>query len=98
LSDALREVSLDLQQFSAPKATTQGIEQTWICCDKSGQLFSFTTLEVNDKNIFGLKNGAVYLQLGPREKSAPKRARKEVSDAFTRFENALIKLGAERMP
>lgn len=97
LSGALEKASLDVQRFSRPQGTAQGIEQVWICCDKSGQLFSFSTLEVSDKNDFDLKVGVVYLEVGPPEKNAPKSKRKDISDAFKRFEHALLALGAQPM-
>jgi hypothetical protein len=97
LNDAVQGASLKVQQLGVPKTTEQGVEQLWICSDKSGQLFSFSTLEVNDKNVLGLRSGVVYLELGPREKSALKRTRKDVSAAFARFEHALVALGAQRL-
>jgi hypothetical protein len=97
LSDVMQEVSLDLQRFGPPKTTAQGNEQVWKCSDKGGEVFSFTTLEVTDQNVFGLKSGSVYLELGPREKGARKRPRKELVAAFNQFDHALNKLGARRM-
>src|SRR6266498_2169909 len=97
LSEAMKGSSLDVQPFGLPKANIQGAEQVWKCRDESGELFSFTTLEVNDKNVFGLNTGAVYLELGPREKGTRKRTRKEVSEALNRFERALDALGAQKI-
>src|SRR5437899_3363135 len=94
LSEAMRAVSLDVQQIGLPKTITEGIEQQWRCGDESGDLFIFGTCEVNENNAVGLKSGAVHLAIGP---PAQKRARKDVSEAFNRFERALISLGAERM-
>src|SRR5882762_1261592 len=95
LIPALQKVSFEVQRFSPPKTTAHGVEEVWLCCDAAGQLFSFSILEVNDQNTFGLKIGVVYLELGPHEKGARKRTRKEVSDAFKRFEHALIALGGK---
>jgi hypothetical protein len=70
LKSALQKESLELQRFSPPRAISQGIEEVWMCCDESGQLFSIQTIEVNDKNAFGLEKGAVAMIIGPHEKSA----------------------------
>jgi hypothetical protein len=93
----LEKLQLRIQPHGTVKDTREGAEQTWLCSDESGQLFSFTTLEVSDRNVFGLKVGQTCLLLGPREKDAPKRKRTEVSGAFERFEQALLALGAQRM-
>jgi hypothetical protein len=65
-----------------------------MCYDDKGQLFSFSAIEVKEGNSLGLEKGQVYLILGPREKSAPKRKREEVRKAYERFERVITKLGA----
>jgi hypothetical protein len=96
LGDSMQKESLDVQRVGPPKTTSEGIEQMWICSDRSGSLFSFATFEATDKNAFGLKSGDVCLLCGPPEKNAPKRTRKDLSDAFERFERALTTLDAQR--
>src|SRR5437660_11682676 len=88
LTTALQKASLDVQQVDSPKTTAEGIEQVWVCYDKSGQLFSFSTFEANAGNIFGLKAGEVCLVLGPSKRRSLKRTRKEIVQAFERFESA----------
>ena len=97
LSRTMREVGLDFRPVAPPKMTPDGVEEIWMCSDSSGQLFSFSLVELSDQNVFGLKGGTMYLQFGPREKSAPKRKRKEVAQAFERLERALVELGAQRI-
>ncbi|MFO1511487.1 MAG: hypothetical protein U1F83_01000 [Verrucomicrobiota bacterium] len=90
LSDAMREVSLDVRQVGPLRTLAEGTEQSWKCSDESGDLFSFTTCQVTANNALGLKAGTICLMVGPR-------ARNDVSDAFQRFERTLAALGAQRM-
>lgn len=93
LKAAMQQVSLDVQEVGPLKSNTEGLEQGWKCSDQSGDVFSFATCELNDKNALALKVGTVCLTVGPPAKT---RARKEVSEAFERFERALGTLGAQR--
>lgn len=94
IKNALLEASLSVQPIGLPKITSEGIEQVWKCCDQLGDLFSFGTCELSLNNAFGLKAGAVYLEVGPPARA---RTRKVVSEALKRFEHVLLKLGAQRV-
>ena len=93
LKAAVEQVSLQIKEIGPRKSTAEGIEQAWNCFDHSGDLFSFGTCEVNNKNALALEEETVYLMVGPPARS---RVRKDVSAAFERFEQTLVKLGAQQ--
>ena len=92
---AMREVGLSLLKIGDLKDTAEGTEQDWKCCDGSGDLFFFSTGEVNEENGLRLKAGTFCLVPGP---GARGRKRKEIAEAFKCFERALRKLGVQQMP
>jgi hypothetical protein len=93
LKPAMRQVSLDVQEVGPAKSSDEGVEQAWSCTDQIGEVFSFSICQTNDKNTLALRPGTVLLMAGPPART---RTRKEVSEAFKRFERALNSLGAER--
>jgi len=93
LKAAMHQVLLSVHEAGSVKTSREGVEQGWNCSDQTGEVFSFVTCEMKDKNAFSLKEGTVLLIAGP---PAQKRTRKAVSEAFERFERALNTLGAER--
>jgi hypothetical protein len=95
LTAATKELGLSLLKMGDLRNTTEGIEQDWKCCDGSGELFSFSTCEVNEDNGLRLKAGTFCLIPGP---GARDRKRKEVAEAYKCFERALAGLGVHQMP
>ena len=83
---AMKSVELSLLKVGDLRNTTEGTEQDWKCCDKSGDLFFFNTCEVNEGNGLRLKTGTFCLIPGP---GARGRNRKEVAEAYKCFERAL---------
>jgi hypothetical protein len=94
LTTATKELGLSLLKMGDLRNTTEGTEQDWKCCDDSGDLFFFSTCEVNEDNGLRLKAGTFCIISGP---GARGRKRKEMAEAYERFERALAGLGVHRM-
>jgi len=92
---AMKEAELHLHKVGNSRDTAEGTEQDWKCCDKSGDLFFFSTGELNETNGLRLKAGTFCLIPGP---GARGRNRKEVAEAYKCFERALAALGVHQMP
>ena len=90
-----KQLGLNLLKMGDLRHTTEGREQDWKCRDDSGDLFFFTTCEVNEDNGLSLSVGTFCIISGP---SARGRKRKEVTEAFKRFEGVLTVLGGQQRP
>jgi hypothetical protein len=87
LRTTLKKELLEIKEMGFPVEHVEGKEQNWICFDNSGDLFSFSICEVNEKNAIGLKAASLVLITGPC-------ARKNTVPSFKRFKQTLISLGA----
>lgn len=94
LMATMKEAGLYLHKVGDPRITAEGTEQDWKCCDNSGDLFFFGTSEVDEGNGLRLETGSFCLIPGP---VAYGRKRKEIAEAFKRFERGLAALGVRQM-
>lgn len=89
IASALQNESLTAHPVGPPVKHLEGVDQSWDCADESGLLFKFATCEGNSDKI--IPKGMILLIMGPiTRKKAPK-------DVFTRFDRALLQLGARRV-
>ena len=95
LMAAMKQVGLELHQLTDTRNMAEGTEQGWKCSDKAGDLFVFSTCELNEKNGLGLRAGTFCLIPGP---GARGRKRKEIVEGYKSFERALAALGVQQMP